>query len=104
MSPQEKLDELRERVSKGFQGGCYCCEVVATENQGYAKRIAELERAAANVPSALREIACTLGLSGMDVTVMCESREEAEELLDWLLQHVGGGVVAPTENPTTTGE
>ncbi len=36
-------------------------------------------------PSAIRDQACTISLHGCDVTIACDERTEAEELLGWLI-------------------
>ena len=40
-------------------------------------------------PRALAEVACTLSLTASEVCIDCETRKEAEEVLDWLEAHVG---------------
>jgi hypothetical protein len=45
---------------------------------------AEVERLRGEWPSALMEQSCCLGLIGKNVIIDCETRAEAEEVLDWL--------------------
>jgi hypothetical protein len=40
-------------------------------------------------PIAFAEVACTLSMTGSEVRIDCETREEAEEVFDWLEAHIG---------------
>lgn len=40
-------------------------------------------------PRALTEVACTLSMTASEVRIDCETREEAEEVFDWLEANVG---------------
>ena len=38
-------------------------------------------------PTALREQACLISISGKAVTIECDERSDAEEMFDWLTNH-----------------
>jgi hypothetical protein len=49
-------------------------------------------------PRALTEVACTLSMTASEVRIDCETREEAEEVFDWLEAHVGSAAAVEASN------
>lgn len=50
------------------------------------------------LPRALTEVACTLSMTASEVRIDCETREEAEEVFNWLEASVGSTDLAALVN------
>ena len=78
------------RLSINIRCGNYDCGI--TQRQYYYEKTAEAIAAwntrhideVTKIPSALLDQSCCIGLIGKNVVIDCETRAEAEEVLDWL--------------------
>jgi predicted RNA-binding Zn-ribbon protein involved in translation (DUF1610 family) len=81
--------ELHGSISRGGRYvRCEICGFHGPVNYGQAKAIAAWNTRhmdeVTKIPSALLDQSCCIGLIGKNVVIDCETRAEAEEVLDWL--------------------